>query len=111
MTAHNVRCLWLEVCRIGTEQGSSSIARTLKELQTMKIEREDWRAFFDGILTSWRKIETMPGNWDEKFKELFTSLFIEGFKITQDPKMKFTVEIREEFTKMNLDLIIDRSPG
>jgi hypothetical protein len=35
----------------------------------MKMEGDDWRAFFDEILTSWRKIETMPGNWEEKFIE------------------------------------------
>jgi hypothetical protein len=32
--------------KIGTGKGSSSIART------MKIEGDDWRAYFDEILTS-----------------------------------------------------------
>ena len=73
MLAHNVRWLWLEVRRIGTGQGSSSIARTMKKLQCIKIEGDDWRAYFDEVLTSWRKIETMPGSWEDKFKESFTS--------------------------------------
>jgi hypothetical protein len=60
MMGHNVRWLWLEVRKIGTGQGSSSIARIMKKLQSMKIEGEAWRANFDEILTSWRKIETMP---------------------------------------------------
>jgi len=63
MMGHNVRWLWMEVRKIGTGQGSSSIARTMKKLPSMKIEKDDWRAYFDEILTSWRKIETMPGSW------------------------------------------------
>ncbi len=59
MLAHNVRWLWLEVRRIGTGQGSSSIARTMKKLQSIMIEGDDWRASFDDVLTSWRKIETI----------------------------------------------------
>jgi hypothetical protein len=72
MAVHNRRWLWLKVRKIGTEQGSSSIARTMKKLQLLKIEGEDWRAYIDEILTLWRKIETLPGNWYDKFKESFT---------------------------------------
>ncbi len=89
---NNVRWLWLEVRKIGTGQGSSSIARTIKKLQSMKIEGDDWRAYFDEILTSWRKIEMMPGSWVDKFKESFTSLFIEGVKAMEDSKL-LTAEI------------------
>jgi hypothetical protein len=35
----------------------------------------------------------MPGNWEEKFKEAFTSLFIEGIKTIKDAKMKLTAEV------------------
>jgi hypothetical protein len=62
MAVHNVRWLGLEVRKIGTGQGSSSIARRMKKLQFLKIEGEDWRSYFDEILTCWRKIETMPGS-------------------------------------------------
>jgi hypothetical protein len=61
MATHNFRWLWLEVRKIGTGQGSSSIARAMKKFQLLKIEGEDWRSYFDEILTSWRKIETIPG--------------------------------------------------
>ena len=73
---HNVRWLWLEVRKIGTGRGSSSIARTMKKLQSTKIEGGDWRAYFDEILKSWRKIETMPRSWEDKFKESFTSYLL-----------------------------------
>ena len=99
MLAHNVRWLWLEVRRIGTGQGSSSIARTMKKLQSIKIEGDDWRGYFDEVLTSWRKIETMPGNWEDKFKESFTSLFIEGVKTMKDPKLKLTAEITAQMAR------------
>jgi hypothetical protein len=96
---HNVRWLWMEVRKIGTGQGSSSIARTMTKLQSMKIEGDDWRAYFDEILTSWRKIETMPGSWEDKFKESFTSLFIEGVKTTKDPKLKLSSEITAQMAR------------
>ncbi len=35
----------------------------------------------------------MPGSWEDKFKESFTSLFIEGVKTMIDPKVKVTAEI------------------
>ena len=65
----------------------------MKKLQSISIEGEAWRAYFDEVLTSWNKIESMPGTWEEKFKEAFTSLFIEGVKTMKDPKMKLTAEI------------------
>jgi hypothetical protein len=49
-------------------EGSSRIARTMKKLQLLKIEGEDWRAYFDEILTSWRMIETKPESWKDNFK-------------------------------------------
>ncbi len=55
MMVHNVRWLWLKVRKIGTGQGSFSIARTMKKLQSMKIEGKDWRAYSDEILTSVEK--------------------------------------------------------
>jgi hypothetical protein len=94
LMAHKVRWLWLEVQKIGTEQGSSSIARTMKKLQSMKIEVGNWRDYFDEILTSWRKIETMPGSWEDKFKESFTSLFIEGVKTMKDHKLKLKLKLK-----------------
>ncbi len=65
----------------------------MKKLQSIKIKGDDWRAYFDEILTSWRKIETMPESWEDKFKESFTSLFIEGVKTMKDPKLKLTAEL------------------
>jgi hypothetical protein len=76
----NVRWLWTEVRKIGTGQGSSSIARCMKKLQSIVVEGEAWRPVFDDYLTSWNKIENMPGSWEEKFKEAYTSLFIESVK-------------------------------
>jgi hypothetical protein len=50
-------------------------------------------SIFDEILTSWRKIETMPESWKDKFKEDNYLLFIEGVKTMKDPKLKLTAEI------------------
>jgi len=50
MVSRNVRWLWLEVRKIGTGQGSSSIARCMKKLQSVSIEGEAWRAYFDEVL-------------------------------------------------------------
>ena len=95
----NVRWLWLEVRKIGTGQGSSSIARCMKKLQSIAIEGKAWRPVFDDYLTSWNKIESMPGSWEEKFKEAYTSLFIESVKTMKDPKMKLTAEISAQMAK------------
>jgi hypothetical protein len=111
MMGHNVRWLWLEVRKIETGQGSFSIARTMKKLQSIKIERDEWRAYFDVILTSWRKIETMPGSWEDKFKESFTSLFIEGMKTMKDPKRMLTSEITAQMARdryENWDILLQR---
>ena len=111
MVSRNVRWLWLEVRKIGTGQGSSSIARCMKKLQSISIEGEAWRAYFDEVLTSWNKIESMPGTWEEKFKEAFTSLFIEGVKTMKDPKMKLTAEISAQMARdryENWDLLLQR---
>ncbi len=93
--------LWLEVRRIGTGQGSSSIARTMNKLRCIKIEGDDWRAYFDEVLTSWRNIE-MPGSWEDKFKEPFTSLFIEGVKTMKDPKLKLMAEITAQMARTGM---------
>ncbi len=97
--------------KIGTGQGSSSIARTIKKLQRLKIKGEDWRSFFGKILTSWRKIESMSGSWEDKFKESFTSLFIEGVKTMKDPKLKLTAEITAQMARdryKNWDILLQR---
>ncbi len=49
----------------------------------------------DDVLISWNKIDSVPGTWEEKFEEAFTSFSIEGAKTTKDPKMKLTAEIWE----------------
>jgi hypothetical protein len=50
-------------------------------------------------VTSWRKIETMTGSWEDKFQESFTSLFIESVKTMKDPKLKLTVEITAQMAR------------
>ncbi len=53
----------------------------------------------------------MPGTWEEKFKEAFTSLFIEGVKTMKDPKMKLTAEISAQMARdryENWDLLLQR---
>ncbi len=99
MASRNVQWLWLEVRKIGSDQGSSSIARCMKKLESTTIEGEAWRAYFDEVLTSWNKIESIPGIWEEKFKEAFTTLFIEGVKTMKDPKMKLTAEISAQMAR------------
>ena len=59
--------------KIGTGQGSSTISRCMKKLQSTTIEGDEF-------LTSWNKIELMSETWEEKFKEAFTSLFVEAKK-------------------------------
>ncbi len=96
MATHNVCWLWLEVRKIGTGQG---IVRTMKKLQLLKIEGEDWRSYFDEILTSWRKIKNMHGSWEYKFKESFTSLLIEVVKTMKDPKLKLTAAVTAQMAR------------
>ncbi len=95
----NIRWLWQEVRKIGTGQVCSSIARCMKKLQSIVVEREAWRPVFDDYLTSWNKIESMPGSWEEKFKEAYTSLFIESVKTMKDPKMKLIAEISAQMAR------------
>jgi hypothetical protein len=64
MRLHNVRWLWFEVRKVGTGQGSFNIARCMKKLQGTTIEGEAWRACYDEFLSSWNKIELMPGTWE-----------------------------------------------
>jgi hypothetical protein len=83
----------------------------MRKLQNTTIEGEAWRAYFDEVLTSWNKIKSMPGTWVEKFKEAFTSLFIEGVKTMKDPKMKLTAEISAQMARdryENWDLLLRR---
>jgi hypothetical protein len=65
----NGRWSSLEVRKIETGQGSSSIPRCIKKLQSIVVEGEAWRPCYDDYLTSWNKTENMPGSWEEKFKE------------------------------------------
>ncbi len=68
-------------------------------------------AYFDEVLTSWNKIESMPGTWEEKFNEAFISLFIEGVKAMKDPKMKLTAEISAQMARdryENWDLLLQK---
>jgi hypothetical protein len=96
------------VGKIGTGQGSSSIARTMKKLQSMKIEGDDWRAYFDEIPTSWRKIETMPGKISSK--NLLPHYLLK-VKTMEDPKLKLTAEITAQMARdryENWDTLLQR---
>jgi hypothetical protein len=53
----------------------------------------------------------MPGSWEEKFKEAYTSLFIESVKTMKDPKMKLTAEISAQMARdryENWDVLLQR---
>jgi hypothetical protein len=53
----------------------------------------------------------MPGNWEDKFKESFTSLFIEGVKTMKDPKLKLAAEITAQMARdryENWDILLQR---
>jgi hypothetical protein len=83
----------------------------MKKLQSIVVEREAWRPVFDDYLTSWNKIESIPGSWEEKFKETYTSLFIESVKTMKDSKKKFTVEISAQMARdryKNWDILLQR---
>ncbi len=74
----------------------------MKRLQNTFIEGEacrSCRACYDEFLTSWNKIESMSGAWEDKFKEALTSLFVEASKTMKDPRMKSTAEILTQMTR------------
>ena len=53
----------------------------------------------------------MPGTWEDKFKEAFTSLFVEANKSMKDPKMKLTAEISAQMARdryENWDILLKR---
>ncbi len=56
----------------------------------------------------------MRRNWKDKFKEAFTSLFIEGVKTTKDLKMKLAAEITAQMARnryKNWDILLQRWDG